>query len=277
MIPVLTIAQITDLHITSDKDPLNKARHAARLRQVLKAIHERRPRPVAIFASGDLVDRGEPEEYAELQAIFRDVAIPLYLGIGNHDTRAAFRAAFPATPIDKNGFVQYAADFGDLRAIMCDSLDEGKNGGGFCAPRAAWLRQTLDEAPQTPTIVFLHHPPIASGIQWMDEPPDTAWILRLAETVTGRKQILTLACGHIHRPFHGAFAGQSVSVSPATAIQLTLDLTPVDMRVPDGREILVEEPPGYTLFMWDKGALTTHSCVAGFPPAVTYDFPFVKD
>ncbi len=160
---------------------------------------------------------------------------------------------------------------------MCDTLDETKNGGGFCEKRADWLRRTLDEAPHTPTIVVLHHPPIPSGIAWIDESPDEDWIVRFRQTIEGCRQIRTLTCGHVHRAFHGIFAGQLVSVSPATSIQLTLDLTPVDMRVPDGREILVEEPPGYTLFMWDRGALTTHICVAGdFAPAVTYDFPFIK-
>ena len=275
---MLTIAQITDLHITSDKDPLNKARNEERLRKVLKAIHERKPRPVAIIASGDLVDRGEPEEYVEFKKIVDEVEIPLYLGLGNHDMRAPFRAAFPATPVDKYGFVQYAADLGGVRLVMLDTLEEGSNDAGFCRKRAAVLKRLLRQDKRTPTIVALHHPPIISGIQWMDPPPDADWIKRLAKTIKGRAQIRTLICGHVHRAYHGMLAGQQVAVSPATSIQLTLNLTPVDVRVPDGREILVDEPPGYTLLMWDKERFITHVCVAGdFAPAVTYDFPFVKD
>jgi hypothetical protein len=49
------------------------------------------------------------------------------------------------------------------------------------------------------------------------------------------------------------------------------------MHVPDGREILVEEPPGFALLMAYDGGLTTHCCLAGdFTPAVTYNFPFRK-
>ena len=49
------------------------------------------------------------------------------------------------------------------------------------------------------------------------------------------------------------------------------------MHVPDGREILVEEPPGYALLMSDGPNLTTHMCLAGdYAPAVTYNFPFRK-
>jgi 3',5'-cyclic-AMP phosphodiesterase len=274
---MLTLAQITDLHITSDKDPVNKARNEARLRTVLRAIHERKPRPVAILATGDLVDRGEPEEYAELQRILKDVELPIYLGVGNHDARAPFRAAFPETPVNQDGFVQYTLDFEDLRVVMLDTLEEGQADGAFCKKRAVWTKRTLNKARRSPTIVALHHPPIPSGIRWMDADPNAEWILRLEKTLQSHKQVMTAISGHIHRTYFGMFAGHTLSVGPATSIQLTLDLTDVDMRVPDGREILVEEPPGYTLLVWNKGVLTTHFCVAGdFPPAVMYTVPFIQ-
>jgi 3',5'-cyclic AMP phosphodiesterase CpdA len=272
---MLTIAQITDIHVTTDKDPVNKARNAARLKQVLKNIHALAPRPAAIIASGDLVDHGTPEEYAELKLALADVEIPLLLGMGNHDGRKAFQDAFPDVPADDAGFVQYASRFGDLRVVMCDTLEQGKDGGGFCEARAAWLARTLDEAPEVPTIVVLHHPPIPSGIQWMDEPADAPWIVRLGAVLKGRKQIVTLACGHIHRTYHGFFAGQLVSVSPASSLQLTPNFTPIDKRVADGREILREEPPGYTIYAWDGCALASHICVAGDFAQILYTRPFI--
>ena len=273
---MFTIAQITDLHVTTDKDPLNRRRNELRLRQVLASIHALRPRPAAIIASGDLVDRGEPQEYAALANLLRDVEIPVYLGVGNHDSRAPFLAAFEGRGAwtDENGFVQYAIDLGPLRLIMLDTMDEDRDSGAFCAQRAAWLDATLNQAPDRPTVIALHHPPNASGIQWMDPAPDEPWILRLSEVVRGRNQVRALICGHVHRSFYGMLAGQMIAAAPASSIQLTLDLTPVDMSRPDGREILVEEPPGYALITGDG---TVHACVAGeFAPAVKYTIPFVK-
>jgi 3',5'-cyclic AMP phosphodiesterase CpdA len=273
---VLTIAQITDLHITTEKDPLNQKRNEERLRQTMKAIHALRPQPVAIIASGDLVDRGELEEYYELERLMADSEIPVYYALGNHDGRAAFLKVFsgPGAQTDENGYVQYAVDFGDMRMVVCDTLD-GPNHGEYDETRAAWLARTLDEAPQRPTAIVLHHPPIPSGIQWMDPDPQSPWIVRLAEVLRGRDQVKVLLCGHIHRGFVGLFAGHIVSAAPATSIQLTLDLTEVDMHVPDGREILVEEPPGFALLMSNGSNLTTHLCLAGdYTPAVTYNFPF---
>ena len=57
-----------------------------------------------------------------------------------------------------------------------------------------------------------------------------------------------------------------------------LDLRPIDLRVPDGRELLTERAPGYTLLVWNNGSLAVHSCPAGkFTVAVTYQVPFIKD
>ena len=275
---MFTIAQITDLHITTDADPARKKHNDSRLREVLKSIHALRPRPVAIIASGDLVERGDLEEYAAVKEFLGVVEIPLHIGIGNHDLRENFRKAFPQCPVDSNGFVQYATDVNGIRLVMCDTVERGLEGGSFCERRAAWLAETLDAKPKTPTIVALHHPPIASGIQWMDDVPNAEWITRLAGALEGRSQIRAIICGHVHRPFHGIFAGHVVSASPAAAPQLTLNLTDVDLRVPDGREIVLDEPPGFSLYRWDGASLTTHTCVAGdFAPVASYDRAFTVD
>jgi Icc protein len=276
---MLTIAQITDLHITTAKDPINQKRNEDRLRIALSAIHALRPRPVAILATGDLVDRGEPEEFDELARILADCDIPIYLGVGNHDARAGLLSRFGAPQVrtDDHGFVQYTLDFDDLRVVMADTLQEGAAGGAFCAKRAKWLKSTLQRARRRPTVVALHHPPISSGVQWMDPAPDEPWIIRLTKTLRSQPQVRAVICGHLHRPFHASFAGAIVSVSPATSIQLTLDLTPIDMRTPDGREILTEEPVAFSLLMWDRGVLTIHTCQAGpFAPAVHYTVPFIQ-
>ncbi|THD56244.1 phosphodiesterase [Phenylobacterium sp.] len=277
---MLTIAQITDLHVTTGDDPLNQMRNEQRLRQVLRSIRELKPRPVAIIASGDLVDHGFPEEYAALKTILGEIDIPIYYAVGNHDRRGPFLAAFggPFAPSDPNGFIQYAVDFGGLRMVVCDTLEEGRDRSGFDAQRADWLDETLAADTETPTIVVMHHPPILSGVRWMDPEPDAPWIGQLADVIGRHDQIRAVLCGHVHRAFHGLLAGRVVATSPATSIQVTLNLSPVDMERPDGREILVAEPPGYVLVVADEGRVTTHTCVAGeFEPAVAYTRPFGFD
>ena len=125
---LLTIAQITDLHVTTEKDPLNQRRNETRLRQVLNTIHALRPRPVAIIASGDLIDRGEKEEYDELKRVMAKVEIPVLYALGNHDGRDTFLEVFPEyrDKLDENGFLQYTVDYPGVRVVICDTL-EGPN------------------------------------------------------------------------------------------------------------------------------------------------------
>ena len=276
---MFTVAQITDLHITTDKDPLNQARNHSRLQQTFEAIWALEPRPVAIIATGDLVDRGQAEEYANLKAILAPLDIPIYLGVGNHDNRAALLANFqqPQVQCDPAGFVQYAIEFDQYRIVMCDTLDEGAEGGAFCNQRADWLDQTLRQRPRTPTLIGLHHPPISSGIRWMDEDPASKWILRLKSTLDSHEQVRAITSGHLHRSFSRLFGKTMVVVSPATSIQLTLNVSEIDTRVPDGREILREEPPGFVLHMFDDGEITAHTCLGGaWPSAVQYTHPFAR-
>jgi len=195
--------------------------------------------------------------------------------MGNHDNRDAFLAAFSdGYRLDPDGFVQYALDLPGLRVVVCDTLEHGRDRSGFCARRARWLAETLDADRETPTVVFMHHPPILSGVRWMDPQPDDPWILQTAAAIGGRDNLAAVLCGHVHRAFQGKLAGQLVSTTPAASIQVTLDMTDMDLGRPDGREILVAEPPGYAVVVADAGRVTTHTCVAGdFEPAVAFTRP----
>jgi 3',5'-cyclic AMP phosphodiesterase CpdA len=98
--------------------------------------------------------------------------IPVLYALGNHDGRDTFLEVFPEyrDELDEHGFLQYVVDYPGVRLVICDTL-EGPNEGEYDEPRRAWLSKTLDEAPDTPTCVVLHHPPIPSGIRWMDPIP----------------------------------------------------------------------------------------------------------
>ncbi len=84
------------------------------------------------------------------------------------------------------------------------------------------------------------------------------WVRRFAETVRGHAQILSIHCGHVHRSFSTSFEGIPLSVTPATAPIVALDLNPIDPDRPDGRVLITDEPPGYALHRWDGHTLVSH-------------------
>ncbi|MFM7349642.1 MAG: phosphodiesterase [Erythrobacter sp.] len=253
------IAQLTDIHVgfapQDGADELN----LVRLRAVLARLFEGPNRPDLLVLSGDLTDRGDAESFATLAALLAPCPCPVLPLVGNHDSRAGLLGAFPQMKAAEGGFLHdvVKAPLG-LRIIALDTLEEGRHGGAFCATRAAWLAATLAEAPDTPTVIFMHHPPVVSGIDWMDPAPGEPWIARLHEVLEGQSQVLGIHCGHLHRQITTRFAGIPLSVTPSVAPLVAMDLTPIDPRVPDYRELITTEPPAYALHRWDGTSLVSH-------------------
>jgi 3',5'-cyclic AMP phosphodiesterase CpdA len=159
-------------------------------------------------------------------------------------------------------------------------LEEGRHAGAFCETRAGWLAARLDETPDQPTIVALHHPPFDSGIAWMTTDPAEPWVARLRLALAGRRNIVALLSGHLHRPVIGSLDGIPAVVAPATAMPLALTLEPIDLDRPDGRPLVTDGPPAYALHRWQDGSFLTHYATTGdADPVVRYDSriqPFLR-
>ncbi len=231
--------------------------NARRLEAVIARIASLPVQPDVLIASGDLTERGDEKSYRRLREMLAGCSMPIHYMLGNHDNRAGFAAAFPELPL-RDGFLQYAAECGDLRLLVLDTLETGRHGGGFCEVRARWLADRLDEAPDRPTIVALHHPPIDSGIGWLTTVPGEPWVARLAGALRGRGNVVALLAGHLHRSIAARFEGIPVVVSPPTAPAAALVLTPIDPDRPDERPMIVDVPPAYALHLWRDGELVSH-------------------
>lgn len=258
----MLIAQITDVHLGFDPgnpDELNRQR----LDLVLQRLCAMEPRPDLLLATGDLADAGDDREsYLRLRAISEALPFPTFYALGNHDSRAAFGEVFPEVPT-ADGFVQYAIEDREVRILVLDTLEEGRHGGSFCETRAEWLRDRLDEQPERPTIIVLHHPPIESGLSWMTENPEADWVLRLHDIIAGQENIVAMLAGHLHRPVTTLWAGTTLAVCPSTAPQVVLDLGEIDPESPDDRPMIVADPPYFALHAWTGHGLVTHFDTAG--------------
>ncbi len=258
----MLIAQITDVHLgfePGNPDELNRRR----LDTVLRTLREMVPRPDLLLATGDLADTGDDlDSYARLKEAVADLPFPVFYALGNHDGRDAFRAAFPDAPMP-DGFHQYAIEDRDLRILVLDTLEEGRHGGNFCETRAVWLKARLAEAPERPTLLVLHHPPVESGLSWMTENPDAEWVKRLEAIVSAHRNIVAVVAGHLHRPVATQWAGTTLAVCPSTAPQVALDFETIDPEAPDDRPMIVADPPWFAIHVWNGTSLVTHFDTAG--------------
>ncbi len=215
------------------------------------------PRPDLLLATGDLVDRGDADSYRRLVNAFSQCPFPVWPIPGNHDQRDNFTDAFPHVPV-VDGFIQYDVMLDGLRLLLIDTLEDGRHGGAYCATRAAWLRARLTEMPDVPTVIVMHHPPVEVGIAWMNTHPDEPWVTRFADAIAGFTNIAGILCGHIHRSISVGWRGTAVSICASTAPQVALDLRPLDPDVPDGRPMIIADPPAYALHHWNGRELISH-------------------
>lgn len=253
----LLIAQITDTHVGFDPDAGDEEFNFLRFRAALEHLAARPVAPDLLILSGDIADKGSPAAYERTKGLIEGLSFPVHPMTGNHDHRARLIEAFPDCP-HEDGFVQYAIETESLRILCLDTLEHGRHGGAFCEVRADWLKRELAAHPDRPTMLVMHHPPVIAGIEWMDPRPHEPWLQRFEQAVSGHPQIVSIACGHLHRPVNTVFAGIPLSITPAVAPAVTLDMRPLDFHHSDGRGIVDAEPPSYALHYWHHQIMVTH-------------------
>lgn len=253
------IAQMTDIHVGFAPDEKPEELNLTRFRATLARLIEGPNRPDMLVLSGDITDHGDAESFAKTAELLEACPFPIVPMVGNHDSREGLLGAFPQVVPAEGGFLHYVVEAPlGLRIICLDTLEDGRHGGAFCEARTQWLAARLAEAPETPTLIFMHHPPVVAGIDWMDPAPEEDWITRLRTVLEGQSQVLAIHCGHLHRQITTRFAGIPLGVTPSVAPLVAMDLNPIDQNVPDNRELITTEPPTYALHRWDGTSLVSH-------------------
>jgi 3',5'-cyclic-AMP phosphodiesterase len=243
------LVQLSDPHVGAEwgggVDPV------ARLAETVAAVRALEPSPDAVLISGDLADNGADAEYEQVRELVGRIEAPLHPLPGNHDDRAALRRLF-GLPGAGDQPVQYAADLGPLRLVVVDTVRAGEDRGELDLDRLGWLEATLAEAPERPTMLALHHPPVRTGIAAIDEiglPP--ADQRALGDVVARHPQVRGIVGGHLHLAVAAELRGRSVLVAPSTFVQAELDF--------DAHEIsLSAEPPGFAVHTFLDGELVSH-------------------
>jgi 3',5'-cyclic AMP phosphodiesterase CpdA len=260
--PPVLIAQITDTHIKRGGELVyRRVDTLPMLEAAIAHLNRLDPPPDIVLATGDLTDSGHPEEYARLRGALDRLKQPYVVIPGNHDERENMRAAFADHAyLPRTGeHLHYTVEDLPVRLVALDTLVPGEVGGFMDAARCQWLDDRLGEAPGKPTLVFMHHPPFAVGVDHLDD-----YKLRgadeFAAVLARHRQVERVACGHAHRAMALKWRGTAVTVCPSTAHQFALDFRP------KSPPIFTLEPPGFQLHDWRPGVgLITHTlCVGDF-------------
>ena len=244
---MIRIAHISDTHITGESAYKGYAYD-------LIANEVNRLNFDFVVHTGDVTNNGTAEEAERAAAILRGLKPRLAIVPGNHDRRDTLAAAFGERicPRDAHGFIQHDIRLPGLRLLGLDTTAPGVPGGVFDAPRAAWLEARLQEAPDTPTVLFMHHPPAHFGVI-ETELDGFQGVEHLAEIVRAHPQVTRILAGHIHLASLTTWQGIAVSTAPSTGMRLYLDLTLT-------RSAYILDEPAYHLHFWQEGqGLVTHT------------------
>jgi 3',5'-cyclic-AMP phosphodiesterase len=252
-VPPFLLVQLSDLHLGADwggRDPVDP------LRRTVEAVGRLRPAPGAVLVTGDLTEHAADEEYALVRDLLAPLGVPLHVLPGNHDDRAALRRHF-GLPGEGAEPVQYTAELGPLRLVVVDSTRSGAEHGELDAARLEWLDAELAAAPEAPTIVAMHHPPLVTGVPAMDAiglpPADRG---ALGAVVERHPHVRSIVAGHVHRAVIGVLGGRPTLAAPSTFAQLRLDFATDEL-------VITGEPPGFAVHAFMDGELVSHVRAVG--------------
>jgi len=254
----MLIAQITDPHIKArGKLAYKKVDTESNLRRVVSHVKDLNPKPDLVLITGDLTDFGRPQEYELFRSLIAPLGIPFYVIPGNHDTREGMRQAFTDHHYlpTEGDYLQYAIEAYPLRLVGLDTTIPGKPGGNLCAERLSWLDGILKQEPTKPTVLFMHHPPIETGIEHIQNCQNAD---ALGDLLENHKQVFQILCGHVHRPIHTVWREVTVTIAPSSSQYVALDLQqggPADFTL---------EPPTVQLHQWrNNKELISHLSFVG--------------
>jgi Icc protein len=243
------LAQLSDFHLGADPEE-EGVDPAPRAALVVEAVG-RLPTPVdAVVVTGDLTEHGAPAEYRLARELLAGFEVPVHLLPGNHDDRGALREAFglagePRAPID------YAVDLGPLDLVVVDSTIPGEDPGAFEPEQLRRLDAALAANAGKPTVVAMHHPPLATAIvDWDRVNLPAAERGALAEVIAAHPHVRAVVAGHLHRVAASSLAGRPVISGPSTYVQAHPDFRAETVEL-DG------SPPGFALHALLDGELSS--------------------
>ncbi len=244
----LTLAQITDTHLLTDPTAqLRGCNPWQSFRSVLREVAQ--CQPDGLLLTGDLADRGDRAAYEQLREAIAPLHLPVYWVPGNHDDDATAQAILQGTQYrgpQRQGLE--SIDLGSWRLLLLNSVLPGAQfGEGALAPATLRsLRTELTRHRHQPTALALHHHPVPTGIDWLDQMQVQNADALLA-LLNGFSQVQLILFGHIHQAFHRPLQTQTGAIAcygcPSTGLQVTPSTPTPDHHWP-GFRLLHLHPSG---------------------------------
>ncbi len=228
------LVQITDCHLEEQVggDLLGMDTDFS-LHQVIDLIERERPDRELVLATGDISNRGTIGAYQRFKGIVTRFQNPIFWIKGNHDTLVNMQSV-----VGNDETLKKIIHIGAWQILLMDSTIEGQVGGHICAEELKFLKDTLQQYPNRPTLIFLHHHVVPIGSQWLDQQIVNN-AMDFFAVINKHTNIKAVVSGHVHQEFYRHRTGVDIYTTPSTCIQFK----------PNSKDFCLDQlMPGYRWF-----------------------------
>ena len=218
---------LSDFHLVEDEIALSRAFNAKYiLKNTVDKILDKKSdfgNLDGVIITGDISDDGSIVSYSDAYNILKELNLPLLAIPGNHDLRQPMMNYFAKdTAIQSAEFFDWVYETRDTIVIGLDTLVEGQKHGMLRSESLNLLFKKLNQPTEKNIVLTIHHPPINTGIPFMDEiglkNSDA-----LSDCLDAANQPIRILCGHVHGIYQGTLGIHSVVTAPSTCTRFSFN------------------------------------------------------
>lgn len=230
----LRVLQLTDPHLMADPaGELLGVNTRDSLDAVIAQVLRDHGQPDFILATGDIAQDATEEAYRVFGEKLKAFQCSSAWMAGNHDDSPVLASIASEIQADRRHIVQ-----GGWQFVLLDTSVPGKVFGELAESELTFLEKTLEENPELPALIALHHHPVEIDTRWMSpiglHNRDAFW-----RVVDRFAQVKIVLWGHIHQDLDQTRNSVRLLATPSTCIQFTAGS--VEFSVED-------KSPGYRWF-----------------------------
>ncbi|ORC34808.1 hypothetical protein B4O97_10745 [Marispirochaeta aestuarii] len=210
----MLIAHITDLHIAGEGEYPYDVDVRSRFVRVLEDLtsHE----PELLVLGGDLCYReGSRSVYLWIRERLEMQGIPYLLIPGNHDDTSLMAQVFGLENRLVEGRYYFSRDLEGRRVLFLDTADDS-----LSEDQIVYLEKELAAAGNGELLIFMHHPPVLSGVYYMDLKYPLLNSGRVGPLLAESRARVTVFCGHYHVEKSVMMGNLRVFITPSIFVQI---------------------------------------------------------
>ncbi|NRA52001.1 MAG: metallophosphoesterase [Phaeodactylibacter sp.] len=187
----MRIVQLTDLHVGLEGEDTYGVDVRQNFLQILEKVKAETPDLLVI--SGDLCyHQGDAQIYEWIKGHLDQIDIPYEVMSGNHDDPQLLAKAFSRTSLLKENQLYFSKTYAGRTVLYLDTTT-------YEIPEVQlkWLSESL-QAIDGPALVFMHHPPLQSGVPFMDHKHSLRNMEAVQEIFFQHPHPVQVFTGHYH-------------------------------------------------------------------------------